>query len=173
MCLFWGEKYRPVGHLLTHRFPRAQGKLARVQVWLKTSSAWPTTTSSMVLKYKVMVRKGSKRYIGTGCPFSTFFAPFKSFLCRLDQTKSVQSTPTPQQTFWPRFETLAMQIGLKKTEIIFFGSGVGCRVSIFHLFRSPKLISVPIGPNQECTKATHATTNVLAQVWNPGNANRT
>ena len=145
-------------------FPRAQGKLARVQVWLKTSSAWPTTTSSMVLKYKVMVRKGSKRYIGTGCPFSTFFAPFKSFLCRLDQTKSVQSTPIPQQTFWPRFETLAMQIGLKKTEIIFFGSGVGCRVSIFHLFRSPKLISGPIGPNQECTKATHTTTNVLAQV---------
>jgi len=95
-------------------FPRAQGKLARVQVWLKTSSAWPTTTSGMVLKCKVMIRKGSKRYIGTGCPFSTFFAPFKSFLCRLDQTKSVQSTPTPQQTFWPRFETLAMQIGLKK-----------------------------------------------------------
>ena len=94
-------------------FPRPQGKLARVQVRLKTSSAWPTTTSSMVLKYKVMVRKVSKRYIGTGCPFSTFFALPKSLLGRLDQTKSLQSIPTPQQTFLPRLETLTMQLGLE------------------------------------------------------------
>ena len=94
-------------------FPRPHGKLARVQVWLKTSSAWPTTTSSMVLKYKVMVRKVSKQYIGTGYPFSTFFALPKSFLGRWDQTKSLQSIPTPQQTFLPRLETLTMQLGLE------------------------------------------------------------
>ena len=90
------------------------GKLACMQVWPKTSVAWLTTTSSMVLKGQMMVRKGSKRYIGTGCLFSTFFAPPKSFLCRLDQTKSLQSISTPQQTFLPRFETLTMQIGLEK-----------------------------------------------------------
>ena len=46
--------------------------------------------------------------------FHLFFAPPKSFLCRLDQTKSLQSISTPQQTFLPRFETLTMQIGLEK-----------------------------------------------------------
>jgi len=90
------------------------GKLACVQVWPKTSVAWPTTTSSMVLKCQMMVRKGSKRYIGTYCPFSTFFVPPKSLLCRLDQTKSLQSISTPQQTFLPRLEALTMQIGLEK-----------------------------------------------------------
>ena len=89
-------------------------KLARVQVWPRTSVAWPTTTRSMVLKGQTMVQKGSKRYIGTGCLFPTFFAPPKSFLCRLDQTKSLQSIPTLQQTFLPRFQTLPTQIALKK-----------------------------------------------------------
>ena len=94
-------------------FPQSAGE-ACPRIWLKTSSAWPTTTSSMVLKYKVMVRKGSKRYIGTGCLFSLFFALMKSFLCRLDQTKGLQSIHTLQQTFSPRFETLTMQVGLEK-----------------------------------------------------------
>ena len=89
-------------------------KLARVQVWPTPSVAWPTTTRSMVLKGQMMVQKGSKRYIGTGCLFPTFFAPPKSFLCRLDQTKSLQSIPTLQQTFLPRFQTLPTQIALKK-----------------------------------------------------------
>ena len=90
------------------------GKLACMQVWPKTSVAWLTTTSSMVLKGQMMVRKGYKRYIGTGCLFSTFFAPPKSFLCRLDQTKSLQSISTPQQTFFPGFENLTTQLGIGK-----------------------------------------------------------
>ena len=80
-----------------------QGQLARMQVWPKTSLAWPTTTSSMVLKCQMMVRKGSKRCIA-----------------------------------W-------------------------YRGSIFHLFRFPERIPVPTGPNQECTKHTHATANVMGQ----------
>jgi hypothetical protein len=70
---------------------------------------------------------------GAGCPFSTFFALPNSFLCRLDQIKSVQRPPTPQQTFWLRFETLAMQIGLKKTEIIFLAAVQGRREFFFWL----------------------------------------
>jgi hypothetical protein len=38
------------------------------------------------------------------------------------------------------------------------------RVSVFHLFRSPEVIPVPIGSNQESTKHIHATANVSAQV---------
>ena len=52
--------------------------------------------------------------IGNGCLFSTFIAFPKSSLCRLDQTKSLQSIHTLQQTFSPRFETLTMQVGLEK-----------------------------------------------------------
>jgi len=107
------EKTQTSGSSIDTPFHKPKGKLACMQVWPKTSVAWPTTTSSMVLKCQMKVRKGSKRYIGTECPFSTFFAPPKSFLCRLDQTKSLQSIPMPQQTFLPGFETLITQIGLK------------------------------------------------------------
>jgi len=110
---FFEEKTQTCRSSIDTPFHKPQGKLARMQVWPKTSVTWPTTTSSMVLKCQMMVRKGSKRYIGTGCLFSIVFAPPKSFLCRLDQTKSLQSIPTPQQTFLPRLETLTMQIGLE------------------------------------------------------------
>jgi len=111
---FFEEKTQASWSSIDTPFHKPLGKLACVQVWPKTSVAWPTTASSMVLKCQMMVRKGSKHYIGTGCPFSTFFAPPKSFLCRLDQAKGLQSIPTPQQTFLPGFETLTMQLGLRK-----------------------------------------------------------
>ena len=46
------------------------------------------------------------------------------------------------------------------------------RVSFIHLFRSPEVVHVPIGSNQESTKHTHATANVFAQISDPANANR-
>ena len=113
-CVFFEEKKQTCRSSIDTPFHKPQRKLARMQVWTKTSITWPKTTSSMVLKCQMMVRKGSTRYIGTERPFSIVFAPPKSFLCRLDQTKSLQSISTPQQTFLPRFETLTMQIGLEK-----------------------------------------------------------
>ena len=110
---FFEEKTQTSRSSIDTPFHKPQGKLARMQVWPKTSITWPKTTSSMVLKCQMMVRKGSTRYIGTERPFSIVFAPPKSFLCRLDQTKSLQSIPTPQQTFLPRLETLTMQLGLE------------------------------------------------------------
>ena len=112
-CVFFEEKTQTCRSSIDTPFHKPQRKLACMQVWPKTSITWPTTTSSMVLKCQMMVRKGSKGYIGTGCLLSTFFALPKSFLCRLDQTKSLQSIPTPQQTFLPRLETLTMQLGLE------------------------------------------------------------
>jgi hypothetical protein len=38
------------------------------------------------------------------------------------------------------------------------------RVSIFHIFRFPVVIPVPIGSSQGSTKHTHTTANVCAQV---------
>jgi len=110
---FFEEKTQTCRSSIDTPFHKPQRKLACMQVWPKTSITWPTTTSSMVLKCQMMVRKGSKRYIGTGCLLSTCFALPKSFMCRLDQTKSLQSIPTPQQTFLPRLETLTMQLGLE------------------------------------------------------------
>jgi len=114
MYAYLEEKTQTSGSSIDTPFHKPKGKLARVQVWPKTSVAWPTTTSSMVLKCQMMVRKGSKHYIGTGCLFSTFFAPPKSFLYRLNQAKGLQSIPTPQQTFLPRFQTLPTKIALEK-----------------------------------------------------------
>jgi hypothetical protein len=71
---FFEEKTQASRSSINTPFHKLLGKLACMQVWPKTSVAWPTTASSMVLKLKMKVRKESTRYIGTECPFSTFSA---------------------------------------------------------------------------------------------------
>jgi hypothetical protein len=46
------------------------------------------------------------------------------------------------------------------------------RVSVFHFFRSPEVIPVPIESSQGSTKHTHTTANVFAQISDPANENR-